>query len=481
MQLTAEIRQPSASYSLTIRVELSSRAGTLGRVLAAIGEAGGDVDAVDLVRVTSTSVIRDITVAASGEEHGQAIASQLETLEHVHVLHVTDRTFLVHLGGKIQVEGRVPVKARDDLSMVYTPGVARVSLAIRDNPASQWTLTVKRHMVAVVTDGSAVLGLGNIGPAAAQPVMEGKCQLFKKFGGLDAFPICLASQDVDKIVATVERIAPVFGGINLEDISAPRCFDVEERLRRSLDIPVMHDDQHGTAVVVLAALTNALKLVGKAIENVKIVLVGVGAAGTAITRMMVEAGAGRVIACDLDGAIYAGRPVGMDRYKEALAAVTNPEREQGSVHSVIRGADVFVGVSGPGAITVADVASMAADPIVFALANPQPEVSPEAIANIARVIATGRSDYPNQINNSLVFPGIFRGALEVEATDINEAMKLAAARAIAALIGPDELNEEYIIPGMFDSRVAEAVTRATREAAWASGVARKPRPADAES
>lgn len=481
MQLTAEIRQPSASYSLTIRVELSSRAGTLGRVLSAIGEAGGDVDAVDLVRVTSTSVIRDITVAASGEEHGQAIASQLETLEHVHVLHVTDRTFLVHLGGKIQVEGRVPVKARDDLSMVYTPGVARVSLAIRDNPASQWTLTVKRHTVAVVTDGSAVLGLGNIGPAAAQPVMEGKCQLFKKFGGLDAFPICLASQDVDKIVATVERIAPVFGGINLEDISAPRCFDVEERLRRSLDIPVMHDDQHGTAVVVLAALTNALKLVGKPIENVKIVLVGVGAAGTAITRMMVEAGAGRVIACDLDGAIYAGRPVGMDRYKEALAAVTNPEREQGSVHSVIRGADVFVGVSGPGAITVADVASMAADPIVFALANPQPEVSPEAIANIARVIATGRSDYPNQINNSLVFPGIFRGALEVEATDINEAMKLAAARAIAALIGPDELNEEYIIPGMFDSRVAEAVTRATREAAWASGVARKPRPADAES
>ena len=481
MQLTAEIRQPSASYSLTIRVELSSRAGTLGRVLSAIGEAGGDVDAVDLVRVTSTSVIRDITVAASGEEHGQAIASQLETLEHVHVLHVTDRTFLVHLGGKIQVEGRVPVKARDDLSMVYTPGVARVSLAIRANPASQWTLTVKRHTVAVVTDGSAVLGLGNIGPAAAQPVMEGKCQLFKKFGGLDAFPICLASQDVDKIVATVERIAPVFGGINLEDISAPRCFDVEERLRRSLDIPVMHDDQHGTAVVVLAALTNALKLVGKPIENVKIVLVGVGAAGTAITRMMVEAGAGRVIACDLDGAIYAGRPVGMDRYKEALAAVTNPEREQGSVHSVIRGADVFVGVSGPGAITVADVASMAADPIVFALANPQPEVSPEAIANIARVIATGRSDYPNQINNSLVFPGIFRGALEVEATDINEAMKLAAARAIAALIGPDELNEEYIIPGMFDSRVAEAVTRATREAAWASGVARKPRPADAES
>ena len=480
-QLTADMRQPSASYSLTIRVELSSRPGTLGRVLSAIGGAGGDVDAVDLVRVTSSSVIRDITVAASGEEHGQAIAGRVETLDGVHVLHVTDRTFLVHLGGKIKIEPRVPVKARDDLSMVYTPGVARVALAIRDNPASQWTLTVKRHMVAVVTDGSAVLGLGNIGAAAAQPVMEGKCQLFKKFGGLDAFPICLASQDVDQIVAAVERIAPVFGGINLEDISAPRCFDVEERLRRSLDIPVMHDDQHGTAVVVLAALTNALKLVNKAIEDMKIVLVGVGAAGTAITRMMVEAGARRVIACDLDGAIYAGRPVGMDRYKVALAAVTNPQREQGSVHSVIRGADVFIGVSGPGAITAADVASMAADPIVFALANPQPEVPPEAIAGIARVVATGRSDYPNQINNSLVFPGIFRGALEVEATDINEPMKLAAAGAIAALIGPDELNEEYIIPGMFDSRVAEAVARATREAAWASGAARKPRPADADS
>jgi malate dehydrogenase (oxaloacetate-decarboxylating) len=309
--------------------------------------------------------------------------------------------------------------------------------------------------------------------------MEGKCMLFKKFGGLDAFPICLASQDVDQIVATVERIAPVFGGINLEDISAPRCFDVEERLRRSLDIPVMHDDQHGTAVVVLAALTNALKLVDKALDTAKIVLVGVGAAGTAITRILVDAGARRVIACDLDGAIYAGRPMGMDRYKAALAAVTNPDHEQGSVHTVIRGADVFVGVSGPGAITAADVASMAADPIVFALANPQPEVPPEAIAGIARVVATGRSDYPNQINNSLVFPGVFRGALDVEATDINEAMKLAAARAIAALIGPDELNEEYIIPGMFDTRVADVVARATREAAWASGVARKPRPADA--
>jgi malate dehydrogenase (oxaloacetate-decarboxylating) len=473
-------RQPSASYSVTIRVALSSRPGTLGRVATAIGQAGGDIDALDLVRVTPATVVRDITVAACGEQHAQAIARRLEGLEGVRVLHVTDRTFLVHLGGKIEVTGRVPVKTRDDLSMVYTPGVGRVCLAIHDEPAKQWALTAKRNLVAVVTDGSAVLGLGNLGPAAAQPVMEGKCLLFKEFAGLDAFPICLATQDPDEIVRIVSGIAPVFGAINLEDIAAPRCFAIEERLRATLDIPVMHDDQHGTAVVVLAALTNALKLVGKPLATARIVLVGVGAAGTAITRMLVEAGARRVIACDLDGAIYAGRPVGLDPVKTALAAVTNPEREQGSVHDVLRGADVFIGVSGPGAISARDVANMAAEPIVFALANPEPEVPPEDLAGLARVVATGRSDYPNQINNSLAFPGLFRGALDVEARDINEAMKLAAATAIADLVGADELNAEYVVPGMFDRRVAEAVARATREAAWASGVARKPPPEEAD-
>jgi malate dehydrogenase (oxaloacetate-decarboxylating) len=466
--------QPSASYSLIIRAELSGRPGTLGRVTTVIGEAGGDIDAVDIVRAGGGVVVRDITVACRDESHGQDIAGRLARLDGVRVVHVTDRTFLVHLGGKIEVNGRTPVKTRDDLSMVYTPGVARVCLAIRDDPAKQWTLTVKRHTLAVVTDGSAVLGLGNLGPAAAQPVMEGKCMIFKAFAGIDAFPICLATQDPDEIVRIVQGIAPVFGGINLEDIAAPRCFEVEERLRQALDIPVMHDDQHGTAIVILAALKNALRLVGKPLDAAKIVMLGVGAAGTATARILVQAGARRVVACDWDGAIYAGRH-GLEPFKARLAAETNVEREQGTFREVIRGADVFVGLAGPGSVTAEDIASMGREPIVCALANPTPEVQPEAITGIARVIATGRSDYPNQINNSLAFPGIFKGALDIEATDINEVMKVAAAEAIASLVGAEELSEEYIIPSMFDPRVAEAVAQATREAAWASGVARKPR------
>jgi malate dehydrogenase (oxaloacetate-decarboxylating) len=466
--------QPSASYSLTLRIELSGRPGSLGRVTTAIGEEGGDIDAIDLVHTGGGVVVRDITVACRDEAHGESIARSLGQLEAVRVLHVTDRTFLVHLGGKIEVVGRVPVKTRDDLSMVYTPGVARVCLAIRDDAAKQWTLTIKRHTVAVVTDGSAVLGLGNIGPAAAQPVMEGKCMIFKSFAQLDAFPICLATQDSDAIVQIVQGIAPVFGGINLEDISAPRCFEIEERLRKSLGIPVMHDDQHGTAIVVLAALKNALKLVGKPIETAKIVILGVGAAGTATARILAQAGARRVVPCDFGGAIYQGR-ADLDPIKRRLAEEINSEGERGTFREVIRGADVFVGLAGPDSVTAEDVASMAHDPIVCALANPTPEVQPEAIAGIARVIATGRSDYPNQINNSLAFPGIFKGALDVEATDINEAMKVAAADAIASLVDESELTEEYIIPSMFDPRVAEAVAQATREAAWASGAARKPR------
>jgi malate dehydrogenase (oxaloacetate-decarboxylating) len=365
--------------------------------------------------------------------------------------------------------------------MVYTPGVARVCLAIRDDPAKQWNLTVKRRMVAVVSDGSAVLGLGNIGPAAAQPVMEGKCMLFKSFGDVDAFPICLATQDADAIVETVQNIAPVFGGINLEDIAAPKCFDIEERLRASLDIPVMHDDQHGTAVVALAALKNALKLVGKTMADARIVVLGVGAAGVATARILAADGARHLVLCDRAGALYAGRAENMNPFKARLAAETNPDGQRGSLGDVLRGADVFVGLAGPGTVTPAEIASMGRDPIVFAMANPVPEIQPEALVGVARVIATGRSDYPNQINNSLAFPGIFKGALDVEARDINEAMKIAAAEAIAALIGPDELNEEYIIPSMFDTRVAQAVAEATRQAAWASGVARTPRPAAAEA
>ena len=470
--------QPSASYGLTIRTETANAPGMLGRVTMAIGEEGGDIGAIDIVSAGQGKMIRDISVAARDEAHGQAIVRRLESLADVRVVNVSDRTFLVHLGGKIEVTSRVPVKTRDDLSMVYTPGVGRVSLAIHEDPSKQWALTIKRHTVAVVTDGSAVLGLGNIGPAAAQPVMEGKCMIFKGFADLDAFPLCLATQDPDEIVATVQHIAPVFGAINLEDIAAPKCFEVERRLRETLDIHVMHDDQHGTAVVVLAALKNALKVVRKPLQEVKIVVLGIGAAGTAITNILVHAGARRVIACDLLGAIYAGRQEGMDQYKLSLAAVTNPEREIGGVRELLVGADVFVGVSGPNAIDVDMVRSMAADPIVFALANPTPEIQPEAIAGLARVVATGRSDYPNQINNSLVFPGVFKGALDVQATAINEAMKLAAADAIAALVGPDELFEEYVVPSMFDRRVAEAVAAATREAAWSSGVARRTRPRD---
>jgi malate dehydrogenase (oxaloacetate-decarboxylating) len=470
--------QPSASYSFILRTETSNQPGTLGRVTTAIGQAGGDIGAIDIVRAGRGKMVRDLTVAARDEAHAEEIVACVRELDGVAVLHVTDRTFLVHLGGKIEVRGRVPVKGRDDLSMVYTPGVARVCLAIRDDPLAQWTLTIKRHTVAVVSDGSAVLGLGNIGPAAAQPVMEGKCMIFKAFADLDAFPICLATQDADEIVASVRSLAPVFGGINLEDIAAPKCFLIEERLRAELDIPVMHDDQHGTAVVVLAALSNALKLINKSLDTAHIVVSGVGAAGVATCRILLAAGARQVIAVDRAGALYEGRAEHMNEYKARLASETNPERVSGSLAEALRGADVFVGLSGPGVVTADEIASMAADPIVFALANPIPEIQPEELLDIARVVATGRSDYPNQINNSLAFPGIFRGALEVEATDIDESMKLAAASAIAELIGPDELNEEYIVPSMFDKRVADAVTAAVREAAWASGVARKPRPSE---
>jgi malate dehydrogenase (oxaloacetate-decarboxylating) len=466
------VSRPSASYSLTIRVESQGRAGLLGQITLAIDEEGGEIGAIDIVRA-GDRMVRDITVAARDEAHGEAMVKRLHKIDGVRVINVSDRTFLVHLGGKIEVNGRVPVNTRDDLSMVYTPGVARVCMAIHADESKQWSLTIKRHTIAVVSDGSAVLGLGNIGAPASQPVMEGKCMIFKGFAGVDAFPICLATQDADEIVEAVQRIAPVFGGINLEDIAAPKCFDIEERLRQTLDIPVMHDDQHGTAVVVLGALENALRVVGKDIRTAKIVVNGVGAAGVATTKVLQSAGAQHVVTCDSAGAIYRGRVNNMNRYKEQIAQSTNPDGLRGTVQQAMRGADVFIGLSVPKAIDAEDVSTMASDPIVFGLSNPTPEVQPESIANIARVVATGRSDYPNQINNSLAFPGIFRGALEVQARDINEAMKVAAAKAIANLVADDELNEEYIVPSMFDRRVAEAVAQATREAAIATGVARR--------
>jgi malate dehydrogenase (oxaloacetate-decarboxylating) len=465
----------SASFSVTIRVRLADRPGAFADLARAIADAGGLLDAIDLVRVEEGTKIRDVTIQATDADHADAIVRAVQQLDGVTVDHASDRTFLMHLGGKIHMESNMPVKTRDDLSMAYTPGVARVCSAIAADREAAWNLTIKKNTVAVVSDGSAVLGLGNIGPEAAMPVMEGKALLFKEFGGVDAWPICLATQDVDGIVAAVEAIAPGFGGINLEDISGPRCFEVEDRLRASLDIPVFHDDQHGTAVVVLAAFLNALRLVDKQPADVKVVVTGVGAAGVAVSRTLTAAGVRNLVGCDSKGAVYRGREA-LDAVKQRFAAETNPENERGSADEVLRGADVFVGLSQPGAVSAAGIRSMARDPLVFAMANPTPEVLPERIADVAAVIATGRSDYPNQINNVLAFPGIFRGALDVRARAITPGMELAAGQAIAALIG-DDLAPDYVIPSVFNRDVAPNVAAAVAAAAEADGVARRSRDA----
>jgi malate dehydrogenase (oxaloacetate-decarboxylating) len=466
---------PSASYTFTLRVKLASRAGTLGEVTTAIGRAGGDIGAIDIVSAGKDFIVRDITVLAGSLEHENEIVAAMTDIDGVEVVNVSDRVFLMHLGGKIEVISKSPLKTRADLSMAYTPGVARVCEAIHQDPEKAFTLTIKKNTVAVVTDGTAVLGLGDIGPAAAMPVMEGKAMLFKEFAGVDAFPICLSTKDPHEIVQTIKNIATAFGGINLEDISAPRCFEIEDRLKEELDIPVFHDDQHGTAVVVLAALINALKIVGKEMGEVKVVVNGVGAAGVACTKIIMAAGVKNIVGCDQMGAIYRGRNEHMNWVKDWYAKNTNPDNEQGTVHDVIRGADVFMGLSVPGVINADDVKSMAEQPIVFAMANPTPEIMPEEAAPYVAVMATGRSDYPNQINNVLCFPGIFRGALQCRASRINEQMKLAAAHAIAGLITDAELHPEYIVPSVFDKRVAEAVARDVEEAAYREGVARRER------
>src|SRR5688572_18768994 len=466
---------PTASYSLTLRVRLSSRAGSLGELTMAIGRAGGDIGAIDIVTVGNNYIIRDITVSSASSAHGEHIVQTVKDIDGVELLQVSDPTFLMHLGGKIEVVSKAPLKTRADLSMAYTPGVARVCEAIHHDPDKAFTLTIKKNTVAVVTDGTAVLGLGDIGPAAAMPVMEGKAMLFKEFAGVDAFPICLSTKDPNEIVQTIKNISVAFGGINLEDISAPRCFEIEERLKEELDIPVFHDDQHGTAVVVMAALFNAVKLVGKRMEDLKVVVNGVGAAGVACSKIILNAGVRNVIGCDQHSAIYEGRTENMNWVKDHYSRITNPAGERGSIHDVIKGADVFFGLSAPGVIDVEDVKRMAKDPIIFAMANPTPEIMPEEVAGVAAVMATGRSDYPNQINNVLCFPGIFRGALACRASCINEEMKLAAAQAIASIITPEELHPEYIVPSVFDKRVAEAVAREVEEAAYATGVARRER------
>jgi malate dehydrogenase (oxaloacetate-decarboxylating) len=463
--------QPSASYSFTMRIELRQLPGAFAQVAAAIGQEGAILGAIDLVRVDSGGVTRDVTVACIDAAHGERVVNAVKALEGVKVASVSDRTFLMHKGGKIEVTPKVAIRTRDDLSMAYTPGVARVSSAIHEDPESAWALTIKGNTVAVVSDGTAVLGLGDIGPSAAMPVMEGKAMLFKDLAGVDAWPLCLDTTDVDEIVRIVQCVAPTFGGVNLEDIAAPRCFEIERRLQETLDIPVFHDDQHGTAVVVLAALLNALKVVHKRAESVRVVVVGAGAAGLACAKIILEHGVQDLVVCDIGGILHPDR-TDLDPEREAMAARTNPRGLRGRADDALKDADVVVGVSAPGAISVEAIKTMADSAIVFAMANPVPEVQPETVWGDVAIMATGRSDYPNQINNSLSFPGVFRGALDVRATDINDEMKLAAAEAIAALVADDDLNEDYIIPSMFDPRVAESVAQAVALAAVRSGVAR---------
>ena len=462
---------PTAAYSVRIRVRLDNVPGSLGRLAVAIGEVGGNIAGIGGFEAKGPILDENINVNCRDEAHQDEVRRHMEGLEGVEVIEFVDRTFELHEGGKIEVLPLLPVGDKDDLSMAYTPGVARVCNEIAKDRSQAHHLTIKKNTVAIVTDGTAVLGLGDIGPEAALPVMEGKALLFKEFAGVDAFPVCLKVSGPDEIVETVERIAPVYGGINLEDIAAPACFEVEERLKNSLDIPVFHDDQHGTAVVVLAALENALKLTGKKMSDLSVVIAGVGAAGVAVTQMLMESGVQDVIGADRQGIIYAGRD-NLNVAKEKFAKVTNPEKRQGSIRDAMEGADVFIGVSGPGIIEPDDLRRMADGPIVFALANPEPEIRPEQCEGIASVIATGRSDFPNQINNVLAFPGIFRGTFDVRASDINEEMKMAAAKALADLISDEELSADYIIPKAFDPRVGKAVAAAVAEAARASGVAR---------
>jgi malate dehydrogenase (oxaloacetate-decarboxylating) len=453
----------SPGYAITIRIEGHPAHQPVAQVTAALADAGASITALDVTESLIDRVVVDVTCDAIDASHAEAITEALSALEGITVRKVSDRTFLLHIGGKIEVVSKVPLKTRDDLSRAYTPGVARICQAIAADKSDARRLTIKRNTVAVVTDGSAVLGLGNIGPEAALPVMEGKAALFKRFADVDAWPVCLDTQDVDEIVRTVQLIAPVYGGINLEDISAPRCFEVERRLRELLDIPVFHDDQHGTAIVVLAALTNALKLVGKDLGECKIVMLGVGAAGTAIARLLVHSGAGNIIGYDRHGAVHLHRD-GDDEMRTWFVNHCNPNKFTGSVHEAMVGADIFIGVSGPNLINEADVAAMASGAIVFALANPDPEVDPVLARKHAAVVATGRSDQPNQINNVLAFPGIFRGLLDGGITKVTDAMLVAAANAISDCVAPDQLNANYIIPSVFDPRISSVVASAVRKA-----------------
>jgi malate dehydrogenase (oxaloacetate-decarboxylating) len=471
---------PSAQYSVTLRVEMDARQpGLLGQLTTAIGEVGGDIGAIDLVGTSHRALVREIVVNAGDQEHADRIVATASALDGVNVVSSFDRTFRMHRGGKIEMTSRVPLRNREDLSIAYMPGVARVCRAISEDRLKAHELTLKRNMVAVITNGTAVLGLGDIGAAAGMPVMEGKSMLFKEFGGVDSYPICVDSKDPEELIETIAAIAPAFGGINLEDIAAPVCFEVEDRLKEMLDIPVFHDDQHGTAIVVLAALINACKITGYKMEDLKVVVSGVGASGVACSKILMNAGVSNIIGCDSRGAIYKGRTENMNSMKEWYAENTNPEGIRGGLTEAVKDSNLFLGLSGPGTFSVEQLQSMAPEPIVFAMANPTPEIMPELAAPYVRVMATGRSDYPNQINNVLAFPGIFRGALDCRASQISEGMKVAAAEAIAACIPDDELNEDYIIPSVFNRDVAPAVARRVVEVAEQEGLSRQVAPAGA--
>jgi malate dehydrogenase (oxaloacetate-decarboxylating) len=468
-------RTPSPSYAITLRLEMPHQTGIFGKIATAVSDIGGDVMAVDIVRVGKGVIVRDITVNARDEEHEKQIVESVKKIAMVRVVHVSDRTFLVHHGGKIEIHNKVPIRNRNDLSRVYTPGVGRICQAIHHDREKAYRFTIKRNSVAIITDGSAVLGLGDIGPEAALPVMEGKAMLFKEFADIDAFPICLSTQDSEEIVKTIQYISPAFGGINLEDISAPRCFAIEERLKKALDIPVFHDDQHGTAVVTLAALLNAVKIIKKPIEGLRVVISGAGAAGTAICKILLEIGVKQIIVCDTEGIIYSGRKKHMNPVKKWISQHTNREGKKGTLSDALDNADVFIGVSAPDLITAEDLKRMADERIVFALANPDPEISPEEAYPHVRILATGRSDYPNQINNMLCFPGLFRGLLDCRAKMVNEEIKIAAAQAIASMVDEKHLSEDYLMPSIFERKVVHAVASAVEEAAYRTGVARKER------
>jgi len=451
----------TSSYSITMRLHTAPDHGVVGAVATEISRAGGIVTAIDVADSSHVQLVVDVTCSASDAQHAKLLEAAAASVAGVEVYRVSDRTFLLHLGGKIEVASKVPLRTRDDLSMAYTPGVGRVSQALADNPEDVSRLTIKGNSVAVVTDGSAVLGLGNIGPGAALPVMEGKAALFKRFADIDAWPICLASQDTDEIVRAVEMIAPGFGGINLEDIAAPRCFEIERRLRETLDIPVFHDDQHGTAIVVLAALTNALRVVKKDLTEVRMAVSGAGAAGTAIVNLLLAAGVRDIVVWDKEGCLD-GADESLAPAKKQLAERTNPRHVRGDLRAALAGADVFVGVSGPGVLRAEWIKDMAAAPVVFALANPDPEVDPAEADKYAAVVASGRSDYPNQINNVLAFPGVFRGLLDARASEITVEMLLRAAQAIALTVTDDELSPNFIIPTVFHPDVMKAVAAAIR-------------------